>query len=156
MAKKQLSQEMIENIKNYSEEITTLEDFVAGVRQNIGMYIGSKGNQGFINMIREIVQNGLDELMKKSSPCDRIIVSFDERTNFVIVEDNGRGVPFQDMLRVFQDQHTSSNYKKKKGEYSSGLHGVGAKVTNALSQKFIVESYILGEARRLEFDEGHP
>ncbi|MDD3122090.1 MAG: ATP-binding protein [Candidatus Izemoplasmatales bacterium] len=157
MAKKQLSQEMIENIKKYSEEITTLEDFVAGVRQNIGMYIGSKGNKGFINMIREIIQNGFDEMMKPSSPCDLVKVSFDEQSNWVIAEDNGRGIPFDDMLRVFQDQHTSSNYVKKKGEYSSGLHGVGAKVTNALSEQFIVESFRYdGEARRLEFNDGHP
>ena len=61
-----LSQEMIDNIKSYSEEITTLEDFVAGVRQNIGMYIGSKGNKGFINMTREILQNAIDEMMKKT------------------------------------------------------------------------------------------
>jgi len=151
-----LSQEMIDNIKNYSGEITTLEDFVAGVRQNIGMYIGSKGNKGFINMIREILQNAIDEMMKKSSPCDFVKISFDERTNWVIVEDNGRGIPFADMIRIFQNEHTSSNYKKKKGEYSSGLHGVGAKVTNALSKSFIVESYVLGEARRLEFEDGHP
>ena len=151
-----LSQEMIDNIKSYSEEITTLEDFVAGVRQNVGMYIGSKGNKGFINMIREILQNAIDEMMKKSSPCDFVKISFDERTNWVIVEDNGRGIPFDDMIRIFQNEHTSSNYKKKKGEYSSGLHGVGAKVTNALSKTFVVESYILGQARRLEFNDGHP
>lgn len=151
-----LSQEMIDNIKNYSGEITTLEDFVAGVRQNIGMYIGSKGNKGFINMIREILQNSIDEMMKKSSPCDFVKISFDERTNWVIVEDNGRGIPFDDMIRIFQSEHTSSNYTKKKGEYSSGLHGVGAKVTNALSKTFIVESYVLGEARRVEFNDGHP
>lgn len=151
-----LSQEMIDNIKNYSGEITTLEDFVAGVRQNIGMYIGSKGNKGFINMIREILQNSIDEMMKKSSPCDFVKISFDERTNWVIVEDNGRGIPFDDMIRIFQSEHTSSNYTKKKGEYSSGLHGVGAKVTNALSKTFIVESYVLGEARRVEFSDGHP
>ena len=151
-----LSQEMIDNIKSYSEEITTLEDFVAGVRQNVGMYIGSKGNKGFINMIREILQNAIDEMMKKSSPGDFVKISFDERTNWVIVEDNGRGIPFDDMIRIFQNEHTSSNYKKKKGEYSSGLHGVGAKVTNALSKTFVVESYILGQARRLEFNDGHP
>ncbi len=156
MASKEMSKEMIHNIQNYGDEITTLETFVEAVRQNVGMYIGSKGNKGFINMIREIFQNSEDENNKDSSPCDMVIVSYDERTNTVIVEDNGRGIPFDNMIRIFSSQHTSSNYNKKLGEYSSGLHGVGAKVTNALSSKFIVESYILGKARKVEFIEGFP
>lgn len=151
-----MTQEMIDNIQNYGDQIETLADFVTAVRQNIGMYIGSRGNKGFINMIREIFQNSEDENNKESSPCDMVIISYDERTNTVIVEDNGRGIPFDNMIRIFASQHTSSNYNKKPGEYSSGLHGVGAKVTNALSSKFIVESYILGKARKVEFNEGYP
>lgn len=151
-----LSQDMLDNIKNYGEEVVTIEDDVLAIRQNIGMYIGSAGDKGFINMVREIVQNSLDELNKPSSPCTYIIVSFDELTKTIIVEDNGRGIPFGNIVRIFSRLNTSSNYKKKKGEFSSGLHGVGAKVTNALSKKFIVESYILGGARRVEFDDGKP
>ena len=62
------------------------------------------------------------------------------------------------MIRIFQSQHTSSNYEKKKGEYASGLHGVGAKVTNALSSYFKIESYnsITGEGRVVEFKDGYP
>ena len=62
---------------------------------------------------------------------------------------------FDDMKRIYTSQHTSSNYHKKPGEFSSGKHGVGGKVTNALSDSFIVESYILGEARRMEFINGN-
>ena len=151
-----MTKEMIDNIKNYGDEIVTLKDFITAVRQNVGMYIGSKGNKGYINMAREIIQNSFDELIKVDSPCDCIIISFDERSCTLIVEDNGRGIPFGNIIRIFENQHTSSNYTKKKGNYSSGLHGVGAKVTNALSKKFIVESYILGEARRVEFNDGYP
>lgn len=156
MADKKLSQEMIENIKNYGNEIITIENWVEQVRQNIGMWIGSRGYKGHINMIREIVQNSLDEMIKDSSPCDKVIVSYDENSKFLIVEDNGRGIPFGSIIRAFTDMNTSSNYQKKKGEYSSGLHGCGAKVTNALSECFYVESYILGEGRRVEFNNGEP
>ena len=69
--------------------------------------------------------------MKDSSPCTKVIVSYDERNNLTIVEDD-RGIPFDDMI-VYTEQHTGSNYIKKEGEYSSGAHGVGSKVTNALS-----------------------
>ena len=156
--KMKLTDQQIKNIENYADQIETLEDFVTAVRQMPGMYIGSKGNAGFLTMIREIFQNSDDELKKKESPCDTIIVSFDERTLTVIVEDNGRGIPFDNIIRIFENEHTSSNYNKKQGEYSSGLHGVGAKATNALSKKFIVESYncIIGEARRVEFNDGYP
>lgn len=156
MAKKELSQEMIENIKNYGNEIITIESFVKSVRQNIGMWIGSRGFKGHMNMIREIVQNSLDEIMKDSSPCTTVVVSYDEISKIIIVEDNGRGIPFGSIIRAFMDPNTSSNYNKKKGEYSSGLHGCGAKVTNALSEFFYVESYVLGEARRVEFKDGEP
>lgn len=151
-----MSKDMIANIKNYSNEVITLKDFVESVRKSPGMYIGSRGNKGLLNLIREILQNGLDELNKDRSPCDKVFISFDERTQTTIVEDNGRGIPFGDIERFFSKEHTSSNYEKKPYEYSSGLHGVGAKVTNALSGKFIVESYVLGEARRMEYNEGYP
>lgn len=147
---------MEENIRNYSNEIVSLNSFVEAVRKVPGMYIGNKGNQGFLTMIKEIFQNSLDEVMRDSSPCDKVTVSYDERTHTTIVEDNGRGIPFKDMIRIFTSQHTSANYNKKQGEYTSGVHGVGSKVTNALSSTFVVESYILGEARRIEFIDGVP
>lgn len=158
MEKRKLTQEQIENIENYGNEIKTLKDFVEAVRKRPGMYIGYLGNRGFINMVREIFQNAYDELNKEESPCNSVVISFDERTFTTIIEDNGRGIPFGHIIKIFQNQHTSSNYEKKKGEYSSGLHGVGAKVTNALSSFFKIESYnaIIGEGRLVEFKDGHP
>lgn len=67
-----------------------------------------------------------------------------------------RGIPFDNIIRIFTREHTSSNYTKKEGEFSSGRHGVGSKVTNAVSRFFYVESYILGDARRVEFYDGKP
>lgn len=154
--KQTLSKDMIDNIQNYGDQIRTLKDFVTAVRKRPGMHIGSIGNPGFINMIREILQNALDELNKPSSPCTETSLSFDEKNQMVICEDNGRGIPFDHIIEIFEKEYTSSNYDKKPGEYSSGLHGVGAKVTNALSSKFIIESFILGKARRVEFNEGYP
>lgn len=152
-----LTKEQIESIKNYADNITTLKDFTEMVRQATGMYIGYYGNRGFERMFREVFQNGVDELMRKDSPCDHLKVTYDENTITAIVEDNGRGIPFDNIIRVFTKQHTSSNYNKgTDGSFTSGVHGVGAKVTNALSTKFIVESYILGDGRKVEFDEGYP
>lgn len=157
MAKKnEMSKDMIDNIKNYSSEIRTLKDFVEAVRQNPGYHLGSIGNSGFLNMIREVLQNSLDEVDKDSSPCTDVWVDINEKNYAVTIIDNGRGIPHGHILRIFTNPNTSSNYDKKPGEYSSGLHGVGAKVTNAMSKKFIIESYILGKAKRVEMTEGYP
>lgn len=151
---KKLDKDMIENIKNYGDKIETIESFVEAVRKIPGMYIGAKGNAGFINMIREIFQNSIDQIERDDSPCDAISVIYDERDLSVIVEDNGSGIPFNNIVRIYTTDHTSSNYTKGKGQYSAGVHGVGSKVTNALSSVFIVDSYILGEARHVEFYDG--
>lgn len=153
----QLSEDIIKNIENYGNEIKTLEDFVKVVRQNPGYHLGAKGNKGLKNMAREIWQNSFDELDKPSSPCNLVEIWFDQRTYEFTCIDNGRGIPFGEMFRVFTDPNTSSNYEKKPYEYSSGLHGVGAKVTNAMSHKFKVTSYkYTGEAREIELTEGFP
>ena len=143
MAKKQaqpqLSTEMIENINEYSNRISTLEDFVKAVRQMPGYHCGAIGNKGFLNLIREIFQNSIDQVTDPSSPGTFVELTYDEKTLIVTVEDNGLGIPFDDMIRIFTKENTSKNYKKNLFEYSSGLHGVGAKVTNALSDWFSVE-----------------
>lgn len=148
------TQEQIEKIKSYNKQIRTISNFAEAVRKTVTQYLGYTGNKGFINMIREIFQNSADELMKDDSPCNEIWVAFSEPDQEFAVRDNGRGIPHDSLIRVFTSQHTSSNYDKKPGEFSSGRHGVGAKVTNACSEYFIVDSYILGVGKRAEFKLG--
>lgn len=154
--KKELTQAELKSIQEYAKLIKTIHVFADAVRQNPGQFIGYLRNKGFKNMYREIYQNSIDELIKTSSPCNEVKVFFDERDNSVMIEDNGRGIPYNNIIRIFTEEHTSSNYTKKKGEYSSGLHGVGGKVVNALSSIFTVDSYILGEGRHVEFFNGIP
>lgn len=156
MARNKLSQEMIDNIENYSDQIKTIEDFMEAVRTRPGMYIGPRGAAGFLNMIREVFQNSLDQLVSTKSPCDLVSIIYDERDGgTVTISDNGMGIPFDDMIRVFTKAHTSKNFTKQKGDYSAGLNGIGAKATNALSIEFIATSYkYTGEAKRIEFSKG--
>ena len=151
-----LSKEQLDSINNYSSQIVSLKDFVAAVRKRPGMYIGYKGNFGFIRMIREVLQNAIDEMVRKDSCGTTAVVTYYEGNRQIIIEDNGRGIPFGHIIRVFSKQHTGSNYEKKLFDYTSGTNGVGAKVSMALSKTFVVESSILGEARRVEFDDGTP
>lgn len=151
-----LSKEQIEAIESRADKIVTISDFVEIVRKRPGMYLGPIGNLGFLNMIREIAQNCFDQVTDPLSPASYVIVTYDELTKDVIIEDNGMGIPHGHLIRVFTSQHTSSHFVAEEGVFQAGLHGVGSKVTNAMSSKFKVESYVLGKARMVEFIDGKP
>lgn len=155
-SKPKLSQEMIDNIKNYASEIKTIELFVDSVRKNPGQYLSSIGNEGWMNAVREVFQNGMDEMRRPASPCNKVWITYYEATHRCIVADNGRALAPDIICRVFTREHTSVNFEKKKGEYPSGLHGVGSKCTNAVSIRFSVYSYFLGKGYYMEFSEGKP
>lgn len=152
-----LSEEMIKNIDNYSNDIQTIENFVDAVRMRPGMYIGPLGGPGFLNMLREVFQNALDQLVSAKSPCDLIYVVYDTSgpVGKVTISDNGMGIPFKDINRVYTTAHTSKNFVKQKGDYSAGLNGIGAKATNALSSEFQVYSYsYTGRTMHVIFRQG--
>jgi len=117
---------MEDNIRGYGNEIIT-KLFPDNIRVNIGMYIGSKGGKGYLNMIREVFQNAFDEVMRATrgkSPCTIIRVFYDERTLDCMIQDDGRGLPFEKMHDIYAELSTSSNYEKEPGDYSSGKHGL--------------------------------
>lgn len=145
------------SIDNYGKKIDTLKDFVTAVRTLPGMYVGSIGNRGFLNMIREVYQNSIDQAKSNKSPCDHIWVYYNEKTLEVTVEDNGLGLPFEKMVQILTFHHTSSNYNKEKFEYSSGRHGSGLKAVNGLSCKLSAISYRYdGTAMKLDTVNGYP
>ena len=151
-----LTDEQIKAIKEYSKLIKTIELFADSVRQNPGEYLSSIGNEGWMNAVREVIQNSTDEMNRDVSPCDHVFVEYFDKIHRCIVSDNGRALPPDDIIRVYTQAHTSTNFVKQKGVYSSGLHGVGAKCTNAVSSRFSVISYILGKAYKIDFSEGKP
>lgn len=152
-----LTDEMKNAIDTYGDRIKTLKDFVTAVRKRPGYHIAEIGSNGFRNMCREIFQNAVDQRLDPMSPCDWIYFYYNEITREVIVEDNGVGLPFNEMIRILSTPNTSKNYEKKLGDYSSGLNGAGSKIVNALSEVFIAESYKYdGTAARIEFRKGYP
>lgn len=154
-----LTEEQKQAIHDYGKEIYSAKNDMEAIRLTIGFMIGSKGNHGYLTLVREIYDNAIDQMLDKVYPCTHITVAFDERTLECTITDNGKGLPFKDMVRIYTKSHTSKNYTKTEGSgnYSIGLNGVGAKAVNALSKTFIAESYLYtGEARRLECHEGMP
>ena len=59
-----------QSIQDYGSKIKSAKNFAEGVHMTVGQYLGGFGNVAFINMIREVLQNSTDELMKAESPCD--------------------------------------------------------------------------------------
>lgn len=153
----ELTKEQQQAIDNYGNEIKQLEDFQTAIRTRPGMYIGPIGNKGFLNCCREIYQNAIDQIVDQNGPGNWFSFFYDERTLEVICEDNGRGLPFDNMIKILTEAHVSKNFERKPGEYPAGMNGVGAKVVNALSTTMIVESYKYdGTAVKVEFHKGYP
>lgn len=153
----ELTKEQQKAIDNYGKEIRELKDFQEAVRTRPGMYIGPIGNPGLLNCCREIYQNAIDQIVDQSGPGNWFAFSYDERTLEITCEDNGRGLPFDEMIKLFTKAHVGKNFDRKPYEYPAGMNGVGAKVVNALSTTMVVESYRYdGTAARLEFKKGYP
>lgn len=154
--KPQMSAQVRKEIESYAKQIKTIELFVDSVRKNPGEYLSSIGNEGWMNCVREVFQNGTDEMARQNSPCNQVWLTYYEKTHRCIVEDNGRALAPEIINRVFTREHTSANFDKKEHVYPSGLHGVGSKCVNAVSSRFSVYSYYLGHCYHMDFSEGKP
>ena len=142
------------------KDIKTLEGIEA-IRLRPGMYIGSVGPAGVQHITLEIISNAVDEYLNGHCTMCQIIIGTD---GAISIEDNGRGVPFgkaedgsETLVNVYTKLHTGAKFDSdgKTGyNTSGGMNGVGAKATNALSKRFIVESYRDGKMAYAEFEKG--
>ncbi len=128
-----------------AEDIKILEGLDA-VRMRPGMYIGSTGVRGLHHILWEIVDNAVDEAA--NGYADKITVKL-YKDGSASVEDNGRGIPtdihpkqgVSGVEVVFTQLHAGGKFGEDNYNFSGGLHGVGASVTNALSEWLYVEVY---------------
>lgn len=143
--------------KSYdAKDIKVLEGLDA-VRLRPGMYIGTTGPKGLHHILWEIVDNSMDEIANGFGDRIDIVLYAD---GSVSVEDNGRGIPvdIHPQLKVsavqvvFTQLHAGGKFDNENYAHSGGLHGVGASVTNALSEWLTVEVYKGGYIYRMEFE----
>src|ERR1700756_4280 len=115
------------------------------VRRRPGMYIGGTDERAMHHLVAELLDNAMDEAV--AGHASRIEVELD-KDGFVIVRDNGRGIPV-DPHPKFKDKsalevilttlHSGGKFGGKVYQTSGGLHGVGLSVVNALADKLEVE-----------------
>ncbi len=134
------------NEEHYNAQDIKILEGLDAVRLRPGMYIGSTGPKGLHHILWEIVDNAIDEAA--NGYADKIEVKL-YKDGSASVEDNGRGIPtdihpktkVSGVQVVFTQLHAGGKFDEHNYSFSGGLHGVGASVTNALSEWLEVEVY---------------
>ena len=141
-----------------ASKIDKLEGLEA-VRKRPGMYIGDPDERGLHHCVFEVLDNSVDEHV--AGHCEHIEVTI-HVDGSISISDDGRGIPV-DMHPKFKmpavelvltNLHAGGKFDQGAYKYSGGLHGVGAKCVNALSEWFEVEISRDGKLYHMEFAQG--
>ena len=160
-----MAEDLIPTSTAYNDDNIVHLDDREHIRRRPGMYIGKLGDgkhddDGIYVLIKEVIDNSIDEFrMGEGKTIEISVRSYTDETGYtgemVCVRDYGRGIPLGKMVEAVSLLNTGGKYDSKAFKKSVGLNGVGTKAVNALSWKFIVESYRDGKTRRAEFCQGH-
>ncbi|MBI2596524.1 type IIA DNA topoisomerase subunit B [Candidatus Daviesbacteria bacterium] len=143
-----------------AKEIQVLEG-LEPVRKRPGMYIGSTDERGLWVMIKEIIDNSVDEAM--AGRCNNVWITL-QKDNFVTVADDGFGIPWEQHPKVKKSAlevamtvlHAGGKFGEGAYKVSGGLHGVGASAVNALSEYMRVETRRNNKTYFQEYTRGKP
>jgi topoisomerase IV subunit B len=139
----------------YTEDSIKSLDWKEHIRLRPGMYIGKLGDgsspdDGIYVLVKEIIDNSIDEHMMGHGRTIEVKVT-DHR---VTVRDYGRGIPLGKVVDCVSKINTGGKYDSGAFQKSVGLNGVGTKAVNALSSYFKVQSFREGETKIAEFERG--
>lgn len=140
---------------NYSEDSIRSLDWKEHIRMRPGMYIGKLGDgssadDGIYVLVKEILDNSIDEHMMGYGKKVEITIS----DNKVEIRDYGRGIPLGKVIDCVSKINTGGKYDSGAFQKSVGLNGVGTKAVNALSSYFCVQSFRDGKSKKAEFAKG--
>ena len=147
---------MGDNKSTYTEDSIKSLDWKQHIRLRPGMYIGKLGDgsskdDGIYVLIKEIIDNSIDEHMMGYGKTIKIKISNDT----VKIRDYGRGIPLGKVIDCVSKINTGGKYDSEAFQKSVGLNGVGTKAVNALSSFFKVESFRDGKVKSSEFEYGN-
>ena len=159
-----MAEEIIPTSSYNDDNIVHLDDR-EHIRRRPGMYIGKLGDgkhddDGIYVLIKETIDNSIDEFrMNEGKVVEVSVRPYTDESGYtgeiVCVRDYGRGIPLGKMVEAVSLLNTGGKYDTKAFKKSVGLNGVGTKAVNALSWKFVVQSFRDGKTRRAEFRQGH-
>lgn len=139
----------------YTEEHVRSLDWKEHIRTRPGMYIGKLGNgssyeDGIYVLLKEVIDNSIDEFLMGAGK--KIEVELEEKC--IRVRDYGRGIPLGKVVECVSRINTGAKYDDEAFYRTVGLNGVGTKAVNALSLRFVVESFRENKCKRVEFERG--
>jgi DNA gyrase subunit B len=144
----------------YGEQNIQILEGLEAVRVRPGMYIGATDQRGLHHLITEVVDNSIDEVMAGYADTVKVIIHADSS---VTIEDNGRGIPVEEHHQrpglstlevVMTILHAGGKFGGGGYQISSGLHGVGVSVVNALSEWCQVDVKREGILYRQRYERG--
>lgn len=140
----------------YTEDNIRSLDWKEHIRLRPGMYIGKLGDgsspdDGIYILIKEVLDNSIDEYVMGAGKTIEVLVKEDT----VTIRDYGRGIPLGKVVDVVSKMNTGGKYDSLAFKKSVGLNGVGTKAVNALSSYFKVQSFREGKTVFAEFEKGN-
>ncbi len=144
----------------YGEQNIQILEGLEAVRVRPGMYIGATDQRGLHHLIQEVVDNSIDEVMAGYADTVTVIIHPDSS---VTISDNGRGIPVEEHHQrpglstlevVMTILHAGGKFGGGGYQISSGLHGVGVSVVNALSEWCQVDVQRDGTLWRQRYERG--
>jgi len=151
-------------MSNYDESNIQIFKDLEGVRKRPAMYIGELGAEGIFHLVRECVENSVDEFISHNNSYVVLkAIENEDKSQSFIIGDKGRGIPvgkhksgINTLTAIFTILHAGGKFDDKSYKFSRGVHGVGVSVTNALSSELKVWTFREGNWYYQIFKKGIP